>query len=49
VATVYCRYHYVADVIAGFALAFVTVPVGNALYRRFGRPQPGSEAPGRGP
>ncbi|HEX2757021.1 MAG TPA: phosphatase PAP2 family protein [Thermoanaerobaculia bacterium] len=35
VATVYCRYHYVADVIAGFALAFVTVPVGNALYRRF--------------
>jgi membrane-associated phospholipid phosphatase len=35
VATVYCRYHYVADVIAGFALALVTVPVGNALYRRF--------------
>jgi membrane-associated phospholipid phosphatase len=35
VATVYCRYHYVADVIAGFALAFVTVPLGNALYRRF--------------
>ena len=34
---------------AGFALAFVTVPLGNALYRRFGRPQPGSEAPGRGP
>jgi membrane-associated phospholipid phosphatase len=35
VATVYCRYHYVADVIAGFALAFVTVPLGNALYKRF--------------
>lgn len=35
VATVYCRYHYVADVIAGLALALVTVPVGNALYRRF--------------
>jgi membrane-associated phospholipid phosphatase len=34
-ATVYCRYHYVADVIAGLALAFVTVPIGNALYRRF--------------
>jgi membrane-associated phospholipid phosphatase len=48
-ATVYCRYHYVADVLAGFAMAFVTVPVGNALYSRFGRPQPGSEAPGRGP
>jgi membrane-associated phospholipid phosphatase len=36
VATVYCRYHYVADVLAGFAMAFVTVPLGNALYRRFG-------------
>jgi membrane-associated phospholipid phosphatase len=35
VATVYCRYHYVADVLAGFAMAFVTVPLGNALYRRF--------------
>src|SRR5512140_98970 len=35
-ATVYCRYHYVADVLAGFTLAFVTVPLGNALYRRFG-------------
>ena len=34
-ATVYGRYHYVADVLAGFALAFVAVPVGNALYRRF--------------
>ena len=43
VATVYCRYHYVADVIAGFALAFVTVPVGNALYRRFSQSQPRSE------
>jgi membrane-associated phospholipid phosphatase len=34
-ATVYCRYHYVADVIAGSALVFVAVPLGNALYRRF--------------
>jgi len=34
-ATVYCRYHYVADVLAGLTLAFVTVPLGNALYRRF--------------
>ncbi|HEX5854963.1 MAG TPA: phosphatase PAP2 family protein [Thermoanaerobaculia bacterium] len=49
IATVYCRYHYVADVIAGFALAFVTVPLGNALYRRFDRSQPGSEAPEPGP
>jgi membrane-associated phospholipid phosphatase len=49
IATVYCRYHYVADVIAGFALALVTVPLGNALYRRFSRSQPGSEAPEPGP
>jgi membrane-associated phospholipid phosphatase len=48
-ATVYCRYHYVADVLAGLTLAFVTVPVGNALYRRSGRPQPEPEVPGRGP
>ncbi len=34
-ATVYCRYHYVADVLAGLTLAFLTVPLGNALYRRF--------------
>ena len=43
VATVYCRYHYVADVIAGFALAFVTVPLGNAIYSRF---SPTSSRPG---
>jgi membrane-associated phospholipid phosphatase len=35
IATVYCRYHYVSDVLAGLALAFVAVPLGNALYRRF--------------
>jgi membrane-associated phospholipid phosphatase len=34
-ATVYCRYHYVADVLAGLALVAVTVPLGNAIYRRF--------------
>ena len=37
IATVFCRYHYVADVLAGLTLAFVTVPLGNALYRRFER------------
>ena len=35
IATVYCRYHYVADVLAGLALALVAVPLGNALCRRF--------------
>jgi membrane-associated phospholipid phosphatase len=32
VSTVWCRYHYVVDVIAGAALAFVTVPLGDRLY-----------------
>ena len=34
-ATVYCRYHYVADVLAGLALVAVSWPLGNALYKRF--------------
>lgn len=43
IATVYCRYHYVVDVIAGTALAFATVPVGDRVYdawmrRRAGPP-----------
>jgi membrane-associated phospholipid phosphatase len=33
-STVYCRYHYVIDVIAGTALAFMTVPVGDGIYDR---------------
>ncbi len=32
VSTVYCRYHYVVDVIAGALLAFVAVPLGDRLY-----------------
>ncbi len=32
VSTVYCRYHYVVDVLAGAALAFVAVPLGNRIY-----------------
>ncbi len=31
-STVYCRYHYVVDVIAGVALAFLAVPIGDRLY-----------------
>jgi membrane-associated phospholipid phosphatase len=34
VSTVYCRYHYVVDVIAGALLAVVTVPLGDRLYDR---------------
>lgn len=32
VSTVYCRFHYVVDVIAGLALAFLALPVGERLY-----------------
>jgi membrane-associated phospholipid phosphatase len=31
-ATIYCRFHYVVDVIAGLALAFVALPIGERLY-----------------
>jgi len=31
-STIYCRYHYAADVLAGIATASVLVPVGNWLY-----------------
>ena len=35
-ATVYCRYHYVIDVLAGVVTALLLVPLGNRLYGRFG-------------
>jgi len=38
-STVYCRYHYVVDVIAGIVFAVVTVPVGDAIYERMTRPE----------
>ena len=31
-STVYCRYHYVVDVIAGALLAFIAVPLGDRIY-----------------
>ena len=37
ISTVYCRYHYVIDVFAGTALAFVTVPIGDGIYDRLVR------------
>ena len=33
-ATVFCRYHYVVDVLAGLALAFVVGAAARALARR---------------
>jgi membrane-associated phospholipid phosphatase len=35
IATVYCRYHYVVDVIAGVMTMAVLVPLGDWLYRRY--------------
>ncbi|UCE78065.1 MAG: phosphatase PAP2 family protein [Nitrospiraceae bacterium] len=31
-STVYCRYHYVVDVLAGILLAFITIVIGNGYY-----------------
>jgi membrane-associated phospholipid phosphatase len=36
-STMYCRYHYVVDVIAGIVLAFATVPLGDRLYEKLMR------------
>lgn len=33
-STVYCRFHYAVDVVAGIAVAAVLVPLGNWLYAR---------------
>lgn len=38
-STVYCRYHYVVDVIAGILLALLTVPLGERLYDSLARRQ----------
>jgi membrane-associated phospholipid phosphatase len=34
-STVYCRYHYVVDVIAGILLSIGTIYIGERLYRRW--------------
>lgn len=36
ISTVYCRYHYAVDVLAGVLTALLLIPVGEWLYRRFG-------------
>lgn len=37
ISTIYCRYHYVVDVLAGLATAALLVPLGDRLHRRFAR------------
>jgi membrane-associated phospholipid phosphatase len=39
-STIYCRYHYVVDVLTGLVAAAVLVPAGNWLYFRFSKPEP---------
>lgn len=34
-ATIYCRYHYVVDVLAGLVTAALLIPLGNWLYKKF--------------
>jgi membrane-associated phospholipid phosphatase len=36
-STVYCRYHYLIDVLAGMATTAILVPIGNWLYFKFER------------
>jgi membrane-associated phospholipid phosphatase len=36
-STVYCRYHYALDVLAGLVTAAVLIPAGNWLYFKFSR------------
>jgi membrane-associated phospholipid phosphatase len=38
-STVYCRYHYVVDVLAGLLTAATVVPLGNWLYFKFRKPE----------
>jgi membrane-associated phospholipid phosphatase len=34
VSTIYCRFHYVVDVVAGAVLAILAVPLGDWTYDR---------------
>ena len=36
ISTVYCRYHYVVDVLAGLLTAALLIPLANRLFFRFG-------------
>ncbi len=47
ISTVFCRFHYVIDLIAGTTLAFVSVPIGDWIYDRImaGRARASASAP----
>ena len=40
ISTVYCRYHYVVDVIAGALMAFLAAPLGDWIYDRWTEQMP---------
>jgi membrane-associated phospholipid phosphatase len=42
-ATIYCRYHYAIDVLAGLVTAAVVIPAGNWLYFKFSGRDPEPE------
>ena len=48
-ATVYCRYHFAIDVVAGMLMAAATLPLGNGFYRRIGKPNAVVPASARSP
>ena len=39
-STIYCRYHYVVDVLTGLVAAAVLIPTGNWLYFKFSKRDP---------
>jgi membrane-associated phospholipid phosphatase len=41
-STVYCRYHYAVDVLAGVLTAAIVIPLGESLYRRIPGPSLGT-------
>jgi membrane-associated phospholipid phosphatase len=45
-ATIYCRYHYAVDVLAGGLTAAVLVPLGNRLYFKFRKSSDPEPPPG---
>jgi len=45
-STIYCRYHYAVDVLAGLVTAAVLIPAGNWLYFKFGDRRPPPSGPG---
>ena len=48
-STIYCRYHYVIDVLAGLLTIAVLLPLGNQLFNRYHEPRSTSKRGRREP